>query len=179
MNQVNSFIKKGFLGLVLLTLLGLHDGLFALELRKVGTTPYDKMIARVEPILKTSGKGVEPELYKVNQWMKEINTIPYKYTSTWKRPSEVVSSNSADCKGKSIMLYERLKKAGVKNVKIVIGKRTPKSRVHHAWVIWKKDGKNYLLDPTFYNQAYELQSIHNTFYNAYYAFTGGRKYRVS
>src|SRR5438105_94410 len=117
----------------------------------VQSTPYDRQMSRIRPVLTSRSSDAEHEisLAVVNQWMGSLREIPYGYHMEWRTPSEVDSGQPADCKGKAIALYERMQARGAKNVRLVIGMRAPTSRVTHAWLTWETSHGTYVLDPTF------------------------------
>src|SRR5204862_6650730 len=68
----------------------------------VGSTPYDRQMERIKPVL-TASKRVasdDPSLDIVNHWMAGLRSIPYGFTPTWKTPEETESGAPADCKAK-------------------------------------------------------------------------------
>src|SRR3954452_11791988 len=99
----------------------------------VASTPYDRQMTRIRPILSTPGSigNRDVSLALVNHWMEDLRDIPYGYQMEWKTPFEVQTRQPADCKGKAVALYERMQAHGAKNVRLVIGKRAPTSRMTH------------------------------------------------
>jgi predicted transglutaminase-like cysteine proteinase len=108
-----------------------------------------------------------------------IRDIPYGYQLEWKTPEEVQSRRPADCKGKAVALYERMQKHGAKNLRLVIGKRAPTSRMTHAWLEWETENGSYVLDPTFNWMATRVEQISNTSYVPLFAYAGTKKYRAA
>lgn len=162
---------------IFLILIALHCPVDA-AYHRVNATPHDHMMARIKQYLLTSGSGTV-SISEANQWMSEIRSIPYKYSSQWKSPSEVDQTGFSDCKGKSVMLFHNLKKSGAKNVALMIGKRTPSSPVQHAWVSWTVGNTTYILDPTYFSAAKKASSFQPSHYHPYYAFNGTGKYKVT
>jgi predicted transglutaminase-like cysteine proteinase len=68
---------------------------------------------------------------------------------------------------------------GAKNVRLVIGKRLPTSRVTHAWLIWETDNGSYVLDPTFNWMACRSEQIGKRSYVPLYAYAGKKKFRAA
>ena len=95
-------------------------------------TPYDHQMARIQPILNapTSLASFRSALSLVNQWIGELRAIPYSYSMEWKTPNEIAHAPTADCKGKAVALYQRMRENGARNLRLVIGRRTPVSRSH-------------------------------------------------
>ena len=148
----------------------------------VDSTPYDRQMNRIRPIL-TSAKSISSDhqvsLSTVNHWMEDLRDIPYGYQMEWKTPSEVESREPADCKGKAVTLYKRMQENGAKNLRLVIGKRAPTSRMTHAWLVWETSGGTYVLDPTFNWMASRSEQISERSYVPLYAYAGANKYRAA
>lgn len=147
----------------------------------VQSTPYDRQMSRIRPILlgERLGKEQPLSLSLVNQWMEDLRDIPYRYHSEWKTPAEVQSRQPADCKGKAVALYERMQAKGARNLRLVIGKRAPTSRVTHAWLVWESPNGIYVLDPTFNWMAFRSEEAVDGSYVPFYAYAGDRKYRAA
>ena len=148
----------------------------------VDSTPYDRQMSRIKPVLlsaENGGLGHGPSLSVVNQWMEDLRDIPYGYHMEWKTPSEVQSREPADCKGKAVALYHRMQARGAKNVRLVIGRRTPNSQRTHAWLVWETENGNFVLDPTFNWMACRSETVSEQSYVPLYAFAGGKKFRAA
>src|SRR4051812_30334068 len=147
----------------------------------VNSTPYDRQMARIRPVLTaathTSGSQVSVSI--VNQWMTDLRSIPYGFTTFWKTPAEAQSGAPADCKAKAVALYEKMRENGATNVRLVIGKRTSASRQTHAWLAWDTDNGSYVLDPTFNWAACTAAQVGKRNYQALYAYAGTKKYRAA
>ncbi|HSH39740.1 MAG TPA: hypothetical protein VK993_13265 [Chthoniobacterales bacterium] len=172
-------MKKLLLSAVILTVSASASFADALMFT-VNATPYDKQMARIRPILENTGSqssnGVS--MNTVNEWMTDLREIPYGYALFWKTPSETLSGAPADCKAKSVALYERMKAAGATNVRLVIGKRTPMSKMTHAWLAWETEGGSYVLDPTFNYSATKAEKVGKRNYQPLYAYAGAKKFRA-
>ena len=147
----------------------------------VDSTPYDRQMSRIRPVLtapaNTSGSQVSMTI--VNQWMADLRSIPYGFTMFWKTPAEAQSGAPADCKAKAVALYEKMRANGVTNVRLVIGKRTTTSRQTHAWLVWDTEGGSYVLDPTFNWAACTAAQVGKRNYQALYAYAGNKKFRAA
>lgn len=145
----------------------------------VKSTPYDRQMSRIQPILVSgaSSDHGQVSLQVVNQWIGGLRSIPYGFTKLWKTPSETQSGEPADCKAKAVALYEKMKANGATDMRLVIGKRTARSRTTHAWVEWQTEDGSYVLDPTINWMAYRSSDLGSSNYVPYYAYAGGRKYR--
>ncbi len=111
----------------------------------VESTPYDRQMSRIRPVLLSARNGAasgDLSLNAVNHWMGDLRDIPYGYHMEWKTPLEVESRQPSDCKGKSVALYQRMRANGARNLRLVIGKRALSSRVTHTWLVWETDRGN-------------------------------------
>lgn len=147
----------------------------------VSATPYDRQMTRIRPVLtaSTRGSGEEVSLGIVNQWMSDLRSIPYGFTTHWKTPAEAQSGAPADCKAKAVALYEKMNANGAKNVRLVIGKRTATSRQTHAWLAWETQGNSYVLDPTFNWAACASDQVGKRNYRTLYAYAGSKKFQAA
>jgi hypothetical protein len=145
----------------------------------VDRTPYDRQMSRVTTVLASfnDDAGVKLSLAKVNEWMTALRAIPYQYSREWKTPAEVQVEKVADCKGKALALYEKMRVNGEKNVRLIIGKRCAGSPLTHAWLEWETGDQSYILDPTFDSIATrEMQD--GWTYIPFYAYEGANKYQA-
>ena len=149
-------------------------------LLSVPSTPYDRQMTRIHPILvsKTESPKQNVSLALVNRWIQSLREIPYGFSPEWKTPHEVETAPMADCKGKAVALYEKMQTHGARNVRLVIGRRMPSSRKTHAWLEWSTDGGTYVLDPTINWAAYRSEELASDSYKPLYAYAGARKFRA-
>jgi hypothetical protein len=147
----------------------------------VNSTPYDHQMDRIRPVLiaSTHSPGPQVSMTIVNQWMADLRSIPYGFTTFWKTPAEAQSGAPADCKAKAVALYDKMRENGATNVRLVIGKRTATSRQTHAWLAWDTEGGSYVLDPTFNWSACASAKVGKRNYQPLYAFSGSKKFRAA
>ena len=146
----------------------------------VNATPYDNQMARIRPVLTApAASSNRTSIAMVNAWMSDLREIPYGYQMIWKTPSEVESRNPADCKGKAVTLYQRMQARGATNVRLVIGKRAPTSKMTHAWLEWQTNEGTFVLDPTFNYSATRAEKIGKRSYVPLYAYAGSKKFRAA
>jgi hypothetical protein len=147
---------------------------------EVYSTPYDRQMSRIEPTLMASaGYAFDGlSLALVNHWMTELRGLPYRYSREWRTPSEVEAARVADCKGKAVVLYDRLQLNGAANVRLVIGKRRANDLLTHAWLEWETERGTLLLDPTF-NWTAKFKVPDGRTYIPFYAYDGVRKYQAA
>jgi predicted transglutaminase-like cysteine proteinase len=172
-------MKKSILSVAFFGLLAapcFADALFL----SVKATPYDRQMTPIHNVLAMSGSSADQtSISMVNIWMSDLRNIPYGYQAVWKTPSEVESRRPADCKGKAVALYERMKAHGATNVRLVIGKRSPVSRKTHAWLEWQTANGSYVLDPTFDYAAVRFEKVRRNYYVPLYAFAGSKKFQAA
>ncbi|PYI89407.1 MAG: hypothetical protein DMF03_07705 [Verrucomicrobia bacterium] len=144
-------------------------------------TPYDNQMARIRPILTSlnSTGGQNLSLAVVNHWIEDLRSIPYVFSTQWMTPAEVERAPAADCKGKSVLLYQLMCGQGATNVRLVIGKRAPASLLTHTWVEWTTRSATYVLDPTINRSACSIRQIPSNSYIPYYVYAGAQKYRAT
>src|SRR3984893_11979661 len=96
----------------------------------VTSTPYDRQMTRIQPVLFLKGNTHPGSLSMtlVNKWMGDLRSIPYGFSAEWKTPAEVQTGPIADCKGKAVALYDKMQLCGAQNIRLIIGKRTSTSR---------------------------------------------------
>ena len=147
----------------------------------VNSTPYDRQMARIRPVLFSGDAAGKQDLSMalVNHWMGDLRTIPYGFSVEWKTPAEVQTGEVADCKGKAVALYDMMHSRGAEDLWLVIGKRTVTSRKTHAWLEWTTAGNTYVLDPTINWAACRADWLGNSSYIPLYAYAGARKYRAA
>ncbi|MGH8101777.1 MAG: hypothetical protein ACREIW_10810 [Chthoniobacterales bacterium] len=147
----------------------------------VKSTPYDRQMNRIQPVLfsKPAAPSRDLSLKIVNQWIGDLREIPYGFSSEWKTPAEVESEPVADCKGKAVVLYQRMLAHGAENIRLVIGRRTQMSRRTHAWVEWATSSGTYVLDPTINWTACRMDHLGHGAYVPFYAYSGPRKFRAA
>jgi hypothetical protein len=172
--------KVGLLGLTLFCLSCLSAFAQSTYLT-VNSTPYDRQMTRIRPILTSAAekKDQNLSLALVNNWMGNLRAIPYGFSMEWKTPDEVEHGAYADCKGKALALYNTMHSRGADNVRLVIGKRLSTSRTTHAWLEWTTTNGTYILDPTILWSAFRVEHIGRSSYIPLYAYAGGKKFRAS
>jgi predicted transglutaminase-like cysteine proteinase len=147
----------------------------------VNSTPYDRQMTRIRPILNSAASQPEQNvsLSLVNAWIGNLRAIPYGFSMEWKTPEEVQFGAYADCKGKAVALYKAMRSRGADNVRLVIGKRTWTSRKTHAWLEWTSANGTYILDPTINWSAFRAERTGRSSYIPLYAYAGTKKYRAT
>jgi hypothetical protein len=147
----------------------------------VPSTPYDRQMTRIQPVLFSQGSAHNSNLSLavVNHWIQDLRGIPYGFSQEWKTPSEVETAPAADCKGKAVALYHKMHANGAHNVRLVIGRRSWTSRKTHAWLEWTTDEGRFVLDPTINWSACRAEKLGSSSYIPLYAYAGAKKYRAA
>jgi len=180
-NKVSTAMKKTLLLTAALLSIAAPSLFADALLLTVDATPYDKQMARIRPFLTAPGRtsSNRVSLTIVNQWMGDLRSIPYGFTTMWKTPAEAQSGAPADCKAKAVALYEKMQANGATNVRLVIGKRTSRSRQTHAWLAWDTQNSSYVLDPTFNWAACPAVQVGKRNYQPLYEYAGKKKFRAA
>jgi hypothetical protein len=146
----------------------------------VASTPYDRQMSPTLPILRmpTARAAGDTSLATVDRWLLELRVIPYEYSIPWRTPAELASAVVTDCKGKSALLYAKMRSHGHKQIYLVIGKRRAADLKTHAWVEWRTNGGTYVLDPTYCEAARRVRALEPATYIPQYGYDGARKYRL-
>lgn len=172
-----SFRSTASLLLVLLSLA--FGGVANAQLQQVASTPYDRQMTPVRLILEQTPRAQsEVSMDELNNYMRNLRSIPYQYSLNWKTPDQVQTEFKADCKAKAVALYSILKKRGVDNLRLVIGVRSKSDKMTHAWLEMNYQGKALLLDPTFFNKVRTVDSFRSNEYVLNYAYEGNKKFRI-
>jgi predicted transglutaminase-like cysteine proteinase len=180
--SIQPFDPRKILGLIAVLICLSSVSCFAQSLfLSVASTPYDRQMTRIQPVLfsKSSASTQNISIGLVNQWIQDLRGIPYGFSPQWKTPAEVQSSPAADCKGKAVALYERMRARGAYNVRLVIGRRSWNSRKTHAWLEWGTESGTYVLDPTINWAACRAEKLGSHSYIPLYAYSGAKKYRAA
>jgi hypothetical protein len=177
------FPRKRVLAFVAVVFLALSVvGCFADPiLLSVRTTPYDRQMARIQPVLISAAAQTadeRPDLPLINRLIGQLRDIPYGYSLQWKTPAEVAREPVADCKGKAVALYQQMARHGARGLQLVIGRRAPTSHSTHTWVQWTTGSATYILDPTINWTAQSANEIADDSYVPYYVYAGRQKYRA-
>ena len=146
----------------------------------VASTPYDRQMIPSLPMLRTpAARGAgDTSLATVDRWMLELRVMPYEYSIPWRTAAELASAVVTDCKGKSALLYAKMRSHGHKQIYLVIGKRRAVDLKTHAWLEWRTGAGTYVLDPTYCEAARPVRALEPATYIPQYGYDGVRKYRV-
>src|SRR5437588_12949583 len=76
----------------------------------VNSTPYDRQMTRIRPILSSAAghKAQDLSISVVNHWIGYLRAIPYGFSMAFKTPDEFQLGSYADCKVKSVALHSAI-----------------------------------------------------------------------
>lgn len=138
-------------------------------------TPYDRYMTPVRTVLSTTGIE-KPTMGQVRQMMLQGRGFHYRMTNPYVPafPAQTAQRRSGDCKDKALWLCRQL---GDSEVRFVIGKTAPCARVNHAWVMWRCEGRWWLLDCTLRSTPMPADEVPRDRYIPLYSFSKGTSYR--
>jgi len=141
-----------------------------------GYTPYDRYMSPVKHVL-THLSGAAPTMSKVCQLMAQGRNFRYSFTDpyTAATPEVTAQIHAGDCKAKSLWLADQLNDP---NIRYVIGRARSSSKISHAWLMWKNEGRWWILDCTNTAQPIPADKINPTReYIPLYSFSKDGSYR--
>ncbi|MEI8235199.1 MAG: hypothetical protein WCH57_11015 [Verrucomicrobiota bacterium] len=111
-----------------------------------GPTPYDPYRAPVDAVMRHLD-GPAPSFPAVAALVRQGYSFRYSFDAPYlaQTPQETAAKRAGDCKAKSLWLASRMNDS---NVRYVIGKARRTSKISHAWLMWKSQGRWWILDPT-------------------------------
>lgn len=138
-------------------------------------TPYDAYMSPVKTVL-GSISGVQASMDQAEKLMRIGRNFRYVFDDPYRpaMPSVTAASRSGDCKDKALWLCDQL---GDANVRFVIGKARSTSKISHAWVMWKHDGRWFVLDPTNTNRPLAADRLSSREYIPLYSYGKDGVYR--
>lgn len=145
------------------------------DLQPTSFTPYDRYLGTVRTVIsrvdeRPATMATACELVRTGRRFRYVITDPYRA-----QPPEVTEArNSGDCKSKALWLYDHL---GDPGAHFVIGKLDRRSRISHAWVYWRHDGRWWILDPTDRVTPISADSVASHRYVPYYSFSRAGTFR--
>ena len=111
-----------------------------------GPTPYDPYCGPVDAVMHRLD-GPPPTFNTVAALVRQGFAFKYVFDAPYvaQSPQVTAAKRAGDCKAKSLWLASRMNDA---NVRYVIGKARRTSKISHAWLMWKNEGRWWILDPT-------------------------------
>lgn len=141
------------------------------------STPYDRYMTPVRSVLSKLGQN-KPSMDQVKKLMVEGRNFRYRMENPYvaAMPETTATKRSGDCKDKALWLCSRL---GDSDVRFVIGKTEPGVRLSHAWVMWKNEGRWWLLDCTLKRAPIPADELPTNRYIPLYSFSKASTFRHS
>lgn len=133
-----------------------------------GPTPYDPYTRPVDAVLQRLN-GDAPRFETVAALVKQGFAFKYVFDAPYlaAMPEVTASKRAGDCKAKSLWLASRMND---RSVKYVIGKARRTSRISHAWLMWKNQGRWWILDPTNAADPIPADAVGQDDYIVYYSY---------
>jgi len=138
-------------------------------------TPYDRYMSPVRTVLAHLGSN-KPSMEQVKKLMVEGRNFHYRMENPYvaAMPATTAQKRSGDCKDKALWLCNQL---GDSEVRFVIGKTEPGTRLSHAWVMWKNEGRWWLLDCTLRRAPIAADELPSNRYIPLYSYSKGNTFR--
>jgi hypothetical protein len=138
-------------------------------------TPYDRYMSPVKSTLASLGKQ-RPTMDKVNLLMKEGRSFRYHMDHPYlpASPEETARTRTGDCKDKALWLCDQLDDS---SVRFVIGKTHRDAKISHAWVLWKNEGRYWILDCTLNRAPIAADTLPADRYVPLYSYAKGSAFR--
>jgi hypothetical protein len=140
-----------------------------------GYTPYDPYMQPVKQVLNhLEGEGTA--MRDVRAYMREGRNFRYAFTRPYlaSLPEETQARRMGDCKDKALWLADRI---GDENIRFVVGKARSTSRMSHAWLLWKNEGRWWILDCTHNSRPIAADTVSSSEYIPLYSWSKSKTYR--
>ncbi len=123
-----------------------------------GPTPYDPYRAPVDAVMGHLN-GPSPSFSRVSALLKQGYGFRYSFDTPYlaQMPNVTAAKRAGDCKAKSLWLAAQMNDA--ENLRYVIGKARRTSKISHAWLMWKNQGRWWILDPTNVSEPIPADSV--------------------
>lgn len=138
-------------------------------------TPYDRYMTPVRTVLSKPGSN-KPSMDQVKKLMIQGRNFRYRMENPYvaAMPETTAKKHSGDCKDKALWLCDQL---GDSEVRFVIGKTEPGIRLSHAWVMWKNEGRWWLLDCTLRRAPIPADDLPSNRYIPLYSYSKSSTFR--
>jgi len=141
------------------------------------STPYDAYMSPVRTVLSHLGSQ-KPSMEQVKKLMIQGRSFRYRMENPYvaAMPEKTAQTRSGDCKDKALWLCNQL---GDSDVRFVVGKTEPGIRMSHAWVMWKNEGRWWLLDCTLRQDPIPADKLPENRYIPLYSYGKNSTFRHS
>lgn len=139
------------------------------------STPYDRYMSPVRTTFSNLGRQ-KPTMEQAKMLMLRGRSFHYRMENPYvpAMPEITAAKRSGDCKDKALWLASQL---GDADVRFVIGKTEPGARISHAWLMWKSEGRWWLLDCTLKSAPIPADSLPENRYIPLYSYGKDGTYR--
>jgi hypothetical protein len=141
--------------------------------RHTARTPYDRHLAPVQSTLQRGGSATL-SMEEARSFLKIARGFRYQMDEAYRPqpPAETEQQQAGDCKDKSLWLLHKL---GGSRAHFVVGKARTNSAINHAWLLWQKEGRWWILDPTNASEPIAADTIGMQAHIPLYSYTRGGK----
>jgi len=171
-------MNKLLLSLITLTAAGACFAAAPIDLgTSAGYTPYDRYMNPVKQVLTHLNGSAAPTMQQVCQWMNEGRNFRYSFTDPYTAATPAVTAqiHAGDCKAKSLWLADQINDP---SIRFVIGRARSSSKISHAWLMWKNEGRWWILDCTNFRQPIAADRINpDREYIPLYSYTKAGSFR--
>lgn len=138
-------------------------------------TPYERYMTPVKSTLASLGKET-PTMDKVNALMKQGRSFRYHMDDPYLPavPEVTEKTRTGDCKDKALWLCDKLNDS---SVRFVIGKTHRNAKISHAWVLWKNEGRFWILDCTLNRAPIAADTLSQDRYVPLFSYAKGTAFR--
>lgn len=139
------------------------------------STPYDRYMTPVRTVLSHLGSQ-KPTMEQVKKLMIQGRNFRYRMDNPYvaAMPDKTARNRSGDCKDKALWLCNQL---GDSDLRFVIGKTEAGIRISHAWVMWRNEGRWWLLDCTLRRAPIPADELPSDRYIPLYSYGKDATYR--
>jgi len=139
-------------------------------------TPYDRYLAVPVRTVLSARSSASPSMEQVKKLMLLGRGFRYQMTTPYvpASPEKTAQTRAGDCKDKALWLCSQL---GASEVRYVVGKTEPGIAMSHAWVMWRNEGRWWMLDCTLNSAPVLADELPQNRYIPLYSYSKDTSYR--
>ena len=170
-------MKKALLSIALLLVAKLSAFAVVDLGSSTSATPYDRYMVAVKQTFAAISTD-NSSMNKVEALMREGRSFRYAHTEPYypASPAQTAALRKGDCKDKALWLINKLQDP---SARFVIGKEKRGAAVSHAWVMWQKEGRWWILDCTMTSKPIPADQVSMNKYVPLYSWARGASFRHS
>lgn len=176
MDIIEILVIMKFLALVISFFIGSLLPVSALDLGNASAgTPYERYMTPVKSTLASLG-AEHPSMEKATALMREGRSFRYHMDNPYLPafPEVTSQTRTGDCKDKALWLCDQLNDS---SVRFVIGKTQRNAKISHAWVLWKNEGRFWILDCTLNRAPIAADTLPEDRYVPLFSYAKGTAFR--